>query len=45
VALGRGVKSGFLVENLRPAMKLYLWVTYKTKDGAVSKSSNRLRSS
>ena len=42
VAIGRGTKSGFLVENLRPAMKLYLWVTYKTKDGAVSKPSNRL---
>jgi len=42
VALGRGAKSGFLMENLRPAMKLYLWVVYKTKDGAVSKPSNRL---
>jgi hypothetical protein len=42
VALGRGTKSGFLVENLRPAMKLYLWVTYTTPDSAVSKPSNRL---
>jgi len=42
VALGHGTKSGFLVENLRPAIKLYLWVTYKTKDGQVSKPSNRL---
>jgi len=42
VALGRGTKSGFLVENLRPAMKLYLWVTYKSKDGQLSKPSNRL---
>jgi hypothetical protein len=35
-------KSGGQIYWLRPAVKLYLWVTYKTKDNAVSKPSNRL---
>ncbi|MHB9110454.1 MAG: COG1470 family protein [Armatimonadota bacterium] len=35
-------KPGGQIYWLRPAMKLYLWVTYTTKDGKVSKPSNRL---
>ena len=35
-------KPGGQIYWLRPAMKLYLWVTYTTKDGIVSKPSNRL---
>jgi hypothetical protein len=42
VVLGRPAKSGTQVYGFRPAMKLYLWVTYKDKEGKVSKPSNRL---
>jgi len=42
VVLGRPAKSGTQIYGFRPAMKLYLWVTYKDKDGKVSKPSNRL---
>jgi len=35
-------KPGGQIYWLRPAMKLYLWVTYTAKDGKVSKPSNRL---
>ena len=42
VALGDLTRSGQQMYGLRPVMKLYLWVTYKTKDGKQSKPSNRL---
>ncbi len=47
VALGKLKQSGGLVNGLRPAMKLYLWVTYTTgspkdKNLKPSKPSNRL---
>jgi len=42
VILADMTKSGEQMYGLRPARKLYLWVTYKTKDGKVSKPSNRL---
>jgi len=42
VTLANPTKSGQQMYGLRPAMKLYLWVTYKTKDGKQSKPSNRL---
>lgn len=46
VALGTMKKSGGLLNNLRPAMKLYLWVTYSETAGKKgtrqSRPSNRL---
>jgi hypothetical protein len=52
VTIGTMKKSGGLVNNLRPAMKLYLWVTYSTgaspakgktaTSGATSRPSNPL---
>jgi hypothetical protein len=48
VQMGQMKSAGGLINNLRPAMKLYLWVTYLTapvkgaKPAALSKPSNRL---
>jgi len=42
VALGSPAKSGQQMYGLRPGIKLYLWVTYKNKDGKQSQPSNRL---
>jgi len=40
--IGRIAKSGGLVEGLRPAIPLHLWVTYANADKQQSKPSNRL---
>lgn len=42
-AMARLPKSGALVEGLRPAIPLHLWVTYTTKDKKQSRPSNRLQ--
>ena len=40
--LGKLTEPGKEVRNLRPAMKLYLWVTWTDADGKQSKPSNRI---
>jgi hypothetical protein len=34
-----GIKPGDLVYGLRPAIKLYYWLTYTDKDGKMSRPS------
>jgi len=42
VTIANVADTGKQIYGLRPARQLYLWVTYKDKDGKVSRPSNRL---
>ena len=42
VVLGSMAKQGGLVQNLRPATKLYLWLTYRDAKNVQSQPSNCL---